>query len=119
MRRASDLDRIGGIQLLARLDVVADRATLRHRFATILALGRESLVLETNDAFEVGEPLGLEFHLPGDATGGHPRLSLPCVVRSVLDETKLHYEAAIDALDPVALRQIDRFIENRAERTED
>ena len=69
-------------------------------FVIVLDLDEQHLVLQGDQAFELGADLSLNFFLPGPGPDSpREKVSLSCRIESSRDEVDLIYTAAISAID--------------------
>jgi hypothetical protein len=104
------------VDLLAHFEVDGGDGALRRGFVNLIELSQRELLLETEDALELGTEIALAFFVPGVAGAGGPKakIGLRCRIRRCHDVGKLLYVADLIELEESAEADFERFLSGLA-----
>ena len=99
------------IQLLTAIrSVDGDGATSTKCFGNILELGCDAMVVESNRQQQPGSALALTVIFPGQHSATNKEVTFHCVVRTVRDQNRMHYDLAIDHMNDIARERLFRYL---------
>ncbi|MGH0035821.1 MAG: hypothetical protein ACQGVK_12415 [Myxococcota bacterium] len=93
----------------------------RRGFANLIEFGPAEVLMESDEALEVGDRLDLTFFVPaaaGDKGASRRKISLRCDVAACRDEGKLLYTADFQSLDDDSEEALQRYVADRKRTSE-
>lgn len=99
------------IELLATIQSIESDGSMSAKcFGNILELGVDAMVLESHREQAAGTALLLNVVFPGQRPRSNPVVTFRCVVRSVRDRNRLHYDVAIEEMNDITRKSLVDYL---------